>query len=61
VKLEPRIPCYNMKKIRWSYELNLLYFQTVLSYFLEGFMMSKKIYQVVDDLQDAVVGKSPKV
>ena len=32
-----------------------------MSYFMEGYFMSKKTYQVVDDLQDAVVGKSPKV
>jgi hypothetical protein len=28
---------------------------------MEGPFMSKKIYQVVDDMQDAVFGKSPKV
>ena len=32
-----------------------------MSYTLEGLFTSKKTYQVVDDLQDAVVGNSPKV
>ena len=32
-----------------------------MSYFLDGPFMSKKTYQVIDDLQDAVFGKSPKV
>jgi hypothetical protein len=32
-----------------------------MSYVCEGYFASKKIYQVVDDLQDAVVGKYPKV
>jgi hypothetical protein len=49
------------EKMCCYYGLNLLYFQTVLFYVLKGFLTSKKIYQVVDDLQDAVVGKSPKV
>jgi len=33
----------------------------MLSFYLEGPLVSKKIYQVIDDLQDAVLGDSPKV
>jgi hypothetical protein len=32
-----------------------------MSYVFEGYFTDKKTYQVVDDLQDAVVGNSPKV
>lgn len=38
----------------------LVKIQMILRYFLDGLLMDKKTYRVVDDLQDAVVGKSPK-
>nr|AGM32830.1 Rossmann-fold NAD(P)(+)-binding protein [Coptotermes formosanus] len=34
--------------------------QMIMRYLLEGVLMSKNTYKVVDNLQDAVVGKSPK-
>ena len=35
--------------------------KVTISYVFEGHLVSKKIYEVVDDLQDAVLGEFPKV
>jgi NAD(P)-dependent dehydrogenase (short-subunit alcohol dehydrogenase family) len=49
------------EEVRASYGQNYLEkCRTLMSYGLEAYFVSKKTYQVVDDLQDAVVGKSPK-
>jgi hypothetical protein len=43
------------------YTLNLLCFQMILRHVSDGPLNSPNTYKVVDAVQDAVVGKSPKV
>lgn len=51
----------NMINFCCYYTLNLLCFQILMRHVIEGPVNSKNTYKVVDALQDAVVGKSPKV